>query len=275
MTKSLIPQTLKGLARLLAKHSKQVILVPEINSGPRQSNKILIVISRIPEFKSIRKRSGKISFGTGATLGQVLTQIQGENGLLKQALSMVANPLIRNRVTVYEGLDPESPYFDLSTALVTLRAKIRLQSVSGSRILGIENYLLEAAEGFKKGEFPSRVEFPVLDSKDRVGFFRVSPGAGKNTVSASIRTKLNRNIASRPEIVVSSTTIIPVQSKAAEKALAGGSLNDTNVKIAAAAAATEMLEIADLEENPYERSLIEVAVSRAIKRVLEVQSAKS
>ena len=236
------------------------------------ASRVVIDVGKIPGFGAVSKRRGKVSFGTGATFGEVLRKISGENGLLKQALSTLANPLVRNRLTVFEGLDPESPYFDLSTALVTLRAQVRLQSPSGSRTLGIEDFLVEAAEGLNRGEFPAHVEFPVLDSKDRVGFFRVNPGAGKNTVSAAIRTKLRRNIASGPEIVVSSSTIIPVRSPAAEKALARQALSDNNMKVASEAAAEEMLEIAELEDDPYERSLIEVAVSRAIKRVFEGQT---
>ncbi len=272
MPKAQVPQTLAGLARLLAKHGARAMLVSGMDPTMRiPTSRVVIDVRRIPGFGAVSKRRGKVSFGTGATFGKVLQQISGENGLLKQALSALANPLVRNRITVFEGLDPESPYFDLSTALVTLRAQVRLQSPSGSRMLRIEDFLLAAAEGLNRGEFPAQVEFPVLDSKDRVGFFRVNPGAGKNTVSAAIRTKLRRNIASGPEIVVSSSTIIPVRSPAAEKALARQALSDNNMKVASEAAAEEMLEIAELEDDPYERSLIEVAVSRALKRVFEAQ----
>ena len=270
MPKPQVPQTLVGLAKLLAKHGERAMLVPEIDPAMRiPASKVVIDVSRIPGFGNVSNRRGKVSFGTGATFGKVFSQISGENGLLKQALSMLANPLVRNRVTVFEGLDSESPFFDLSTALVTLRARIRLQSATTSMILGIEEFLVAAAEGLNRGEFPAQVEFPVLDSNYRVGFFRVSPGAGKNTVSASIRTKLRRNIVSGPEIVVSSSTTIPVRSPAAEKALARQALSDANMKVAAEAAAEEMIEIADLEDDPYERSLIEIAVSRALRRVFE------
>ena len=165
MPKPQFPQTLVGLAKLLAKHGERAMLVPEIDPAMRiPASKVVIDVSRIPGFGNVSNRRGKVSFGTGATFGEVFSQISGENGLLKQALSMLANPLVRNRVTVFEGLDSESPFFDLSTALLTLRARIRLQSASASMILGIEEFLVAAAEGLNRGEFPAQVEFPVLDS---------------------------------------------------------------------------------------------------------------
>ena len=55
--------------------------------------------------------------------------------------------------------------------------------------------------------------------------------------------------------------------RAASKALNRQYLNEANVKGVAAIAAGEMLEMAGLEEDAYESSLVEVAVARAVRRV--------
>ena len=214
-------------------------------------------------------RGRKVTIGAGANLGDILRQVKGENGLLKRAVSMMANPLVRNRVTVFSALGADSHYFDLATALVSLGAQVRLQSTRGRRIIPINEFVLAASAGLEGGEFPAAVEFTMLEPKWRVGFFRVNPGGGRPTVSASVKTRLRRNVALGPEIIVSSSTVIPVVVRGASKALHGLALNESNVKGVAAIAAGEMLEMAGLEEDAYESSLVEVAVARAVRRVNE------
>lgn len=271
MPKIQTPETLTALARLLVRHQKRALIVPDSDGPERASARhVPIDISRIRGLSGVTRRKGTRVIGTGTTLGDVLRTIDGENGLLMQAVSMMANPLIRNRVTVLAALDPESHYFDLATALVSLAARIRVQSTTASRTLAIDEYLLAAAEGLRAGEFPSAVEFDELDPARHAGFFRVNPGRGKPTVSASVLTRLRRNVAVDPQIAVSSSTIIPVPVPGASKSIARQPLTEANIKKAAEIGAAEMLELRGTDEDdPYERSLIEVAVSRALRRVLE------
>ena len=271
MPKVLTPHTLTGLARMLAKHGRRAFVVSGTDFPTSTTTSRVVIQTRgIKGFSTVVRRGRKVTIATGANFGEVLRQVEGENGLLKQAISMMANPLVRNRVTVLQALDPESQYFDLATVLVTLGSKVRLQSVSGVRTMAISDFLVAAADGLNAGEFPAAIGFGTLEPKWSVGFFRVNPGGGKPSVSASVRMRLRRNVAMEPEIVVSSSTVIPVRCPAASKALSRRPLGDNNVKKAADIAAEEMLEFAEVEDDPYESSLIEVAVSRAIRRVNEV-----
>ena len=272
MPKALTPKTLTALAKLLARHDRHALMVPDAEAATKISgNRVAIDVSGLGAFSGVRVRGRKVTIGTGASFGRVLREVEGENGLLRQAISMLANPLIRNRIAVVTALDSESSYFDLATALVTLRCKVTVQSPSGSRRMPFGDFLVAAAEGLKKGEFPAFVEFSKLEAARRVGFFRVNPGKGRNTVSASVRMKLKGNVAVEPEIVVSSSTIIPVVVPEASKSLVRRALNEPNIKNAAEVAAEEMLEMADLDDAPYESSLVAVAVSRALHRVNESQ----
>jgi CO/xanthine dehydrogenase FAD-binding subunit len=275
MPKTQTPETLADLAKVLARHRDRVLLVPDSEGSERPAaRQVRVDIGKVRGLAGITRKGRTLQIGTGSTLGEVLRRIQGENGLLMQAVSMMANPLVRNRVTVLAALDPESHYFDLATALVSLRARVRVQSQTSSRVMAIGDFLLAAAEGLKPGEYPSSVEFAFLDEDRHAGFFRVNPGRGKPTVSASVLTRLRRNVALDPEIAVSSSTLIPVFVPRASRALLRQSLSDANVKNAAGIAAVEMMELEGSEEDdPYERSLIEVAVSRALRRLLEMPAA--
>jgi len=167
-----------------------------------------------------------------------------------------------------EALDPASAYFDLTTPLVLLNAKVRLQGPSSKRVLSIRDFLDQAAKGLKKGELPVAVEFTRLPSTARVSFFRVARTSGKGSVSAAARTRLARNVAMDPEIVVSSLTVIPIRSRVAEKELAKQALSEETIKKAAAAAADEVSSYTE-KPNPYERTLVEITVSRTLRDILD------
>jgi carbon-monoxide dehydrogenase medium subunit len=261
------PQTLAGLSKVLTRKGKKSVIVADDETIRASESQNLVDVRGIPGFTDIRKTRTKVVIGCGATFGQLLRGVSGENGLLQQAVTMMANPLVRNRVTVLAGLDPESTYFDLSTALLALDARVSLETGRGSRTLPITDYLVRAANGLKAGEFPASVEFAPLAPDQRVGFFRVNPGPDRNTVSAAVVTRIRRGGAFGPSIFVSSSTLIPIATPAASASLSGRPVNEPNVRIAAELAAGEVIEADDTDSNAYESTAVQVAVTRAFQRL--------
>ncbi len=90
----------------------------------------------------------------------------------------------------------------------------------------------------------------------------------KGSVSAAIRMKLIRMVCLEPEIVVSSLRLIPLRAKLSEKELAGKPANEESIKKASQVAAEEILALAK-KDNAYERSLIEIAVARTLRGIIE------
>ena len=84
---------------------------------------MIIDVTGVNLLNEIEQNRDKISIGTGINLGRLAREATGENGLLRQAASIIANPLVRNKVTFIQALDPDSPYFDITTPLVLLDAK--------------------------------------------------------------------------------------------------------------------------------------------------------
>lgn len=266
MPKASTPQTLAGLSKILSRKGKHVIAVDEETLRTSESRN-LVDVRAIPGFSVIRVTPKKVTIGCGATLGQLLREVDGENGLLRQAVSMMANPLVRNRVAVLAGLDPESTYFDLATALLALDARVTVASTRGTRTLGIADFLVDAAGGLEPGEFAAAVEFARLAPDERVGFFRVNPGKDRNTVSAAVVTRVRGNIAQAPRIFVSSSVLIPIATPLAARALAGRPINEPNVRTAAELAASEAAEAAGPESDAYDTTAVQVAVTRAFQRL--------
>src|SRR6266850_6917456 len=264
------PKSVPDLIKLIARHGKKLLLVSGVDpSGDRMpAGKIIIDVTGVQLLNEIDAKKDRITIGTGINLGRLAREAAGENGLLQQAGSIIANPLVRNRITFVEALNPDSPYFDITTPLVLLEAKVRLQSSSGKRTLSIRDFLEAATKGLKKGELPTAVEFSTLPPAAKVAFFRVARMGGKGSVSAAIRMKLVRMVCVEPEIVVSSLTLIPVRAKLAEKEIAGKPATEESIKKASQIAAEEMLSLTK-KDNPYERTLIEITVARTLRGIIE------
>src|SRR6516164_8270010 len=136
-TAVLTPKTLPDLIKLVAKHGKRALLVSGVDpaSDRTPAGKVVVDLAAIDSLNEISDQKDRVLIGTGLNLGRLAREAIGENGLLRQAASLIANPLVRNRITLAQALDPESPYFDITTPLVLLDSKIRLQNTTGKRIL--------------------------------------------------------------------------------------------------------------------------------------------
>src|SRR5438876_7981852 len=214
-----VPKSVPEVLKLIAKHGERSVLVSGVDpaSDRTPAGKVVIDLTGVAPLHEIDRKRDKIAIGTGMNLGRLARDARGENGLIRQAASIIANPLVRNRVTLVEALGPDSPYFDITTPLVLLEAKVRLQSPTGKRTMPIRDFLEATAKGLKKGELPTALEFSPLHPQQKVGFFRVASVGAKGSVSASIRMKLIRMVCLEPEIVVSSLRLIPLRAKLSEK----------------------------------------------------------
>ena len=264
------PKSVPELVKLMAKHGKRALLVSGIDpSGERSAaGKVVIDLAGVQPLNEIDRQRDKITIGTGMNLGRLAREAIGENGLLRQAASIIANPLVRNRITFLQALDSNSPYFDITTPLVLLEAKVRLQSPTGRRTLSIRDFLEGVTKGLKKGELPTALEFSQLPADAKVGFFRVTRIGSKGTVSAAARMKLVRTVCVAPEIVVSSLTLKPMRARAAEKEIVDKPANEFSIKRASQMAADEILAMAK-KDSTYERTLIEITVARTLRSIME------
>jgi len=269
-TSVLTPKTLSELIKIVAKNGKGAVMVSGIDAADRPATgKVTVDVNHIGALNEIVAQKDRVTIGTGVNFGRLCREVTGENGLIRQAASLIGNPLVRNRITLFEALDPKSPYFDITTPLSLLDAKIRLQSPTAKRTISIRDFLVQVTKGLKKGEIPVAVEFSRMPPTHRAAFFRVARMSGKGTVSAATRVRMQKNIAMDPEVVVSSLSVIPIRSKAAEKELAGKVLSELTIKSAAAKAVEEIASFAE-KKSPYENTLVEIVVSRTLRDILQV-----
>src|SRR5437764_3567006 len=153
MTAIQSPKTIADLVKLVARYGKRAHLTSGIDptSDRIPAGKTAIDVGGGAPLNETEVSKDKVVIGTGLNLGRLSREAAGENGLLRQAASLLANPLVRNRVTFMQSLDPESPYFDITTPLVLLDTKVRLQGPTGKRTLSIREFLEASTKGLKHG----------------------------------------------------------------------------------------------------------------------------
>jgi aerobic carbon-monoxide dehydrogenase medium subunit len=269
-TSVLTPKTVSEVVKLVAKYGKRALFVSGVDPASEKipTGKVVIDLTNVDSLNEISAQKDRVVIGTGMNLGKLAREVVGESSLIRQAASIIANPLVRNKITLAQALDPESPFFDITTPMVLLESKVRLQSPTAKRTINIRDFLEALSDGLKKGEFPVAIEFTQLPPGERVGFFRVARMGGKGTVSAAARMKINRNTCLNPEIVVSSLTLIPLRSKAAEKEIAGKPASEEIIKKASQMAAQEIADMAE-KPNAYEKTLVEITVARTLRSIME------
>src|SRR6185436_11810215 len=270
MTSITTPKSVTELAKLTAKLGKRAVLFSGVDPAADRlpTGKVAVDISKVGALLEFSAAKNRVVIGTGVNLGRLARDTVGENGLIRQASLLIANPLVRNRITLLQALDPDSQYFDITTPLALLDSKVRLQSPTSKRTISMKEFLEATAKGLKKGEITVAVEFSKLPSGDQVGFFRVARMGGKGSVSAAARMKLVKSTCVDPEIFVSSLTLIPLRSRTAEKEVGGKAASEAIVKRASQAAADEMGQLTK-KHNAYEHTLIEITVARTLRSIME------
>src|SRR5262249_20433429 len=114
------PKSVTDLLKLIAKYGKRSVFVSGVDASAANAStgKVVIDLTDIEPLNELDVKREKVTIGTGVNLGRLARDASGANGLLRQAASLIANPLVRNKVTFVEALNPDSPHFDITTPLM-------------------------------------------------------------------------------------------------------------------------------------------------------------
>src|SRR4051812_49070968 len=98
MTSLQSPKTIADLIKLVVKAGKRAFFVSSADGAGVPNTRIAIDVSGIPQLNEVEVTKDKVIIGTGLSFGRLVRESSGENGVLRQAASLIANPLVRNRV---------------------------------------------------------------------------------------------------------------------------------------------------------------------------------
>lgn len=160
---------------------------------------------------------------------------------------------------------------DSAVALLTLEARLELQSAAGARELPIRDFYRNdglAPTTLNAGELVTAVLLPP--ATDRTAFIKLAPRAGLDyglgTIAAAIGGS-NRRVT-RARLVVGSVSSWPVELPSAGRCLEEGGLTDEAIEAAVESARGDLGELVNLYSSAgYKRRLVRALVRRVLQAV--------
>jgi carbon-monoxide dehydrogenase medium subunit len=256
-----------GMARILAGGQS---LVPMLQMRLMQLSAV-VDINRLPGLDEIR------ADGAITVLGPLVRYAAIERSplvserlpLLRHVVRYVGDPQVRHRGTIGGSLGQADPTGEMPLACLALDATIVASSVSGSRTIGIDEFLVGSySTALEPEEMVTEVRFPVAPDS----FVFMERNRKHNDFAVINLAAVGRRAAdgrwSDLRIALGGVNDRAVLAAAAAKLLEGTTLEDDAIEQAAQLA----LEVADPPNDvrgtaEYRRHLVPVYVRRAMSRL--------
>lgn len=238
MSKSYRPENLGELLSLMAEKD----LIPFAggtdlmvqNSGPTgpEFTKDVVFISHLKELNEIKKEGKNLIVGAGATLSKIESCTDVPD-LLKQSVSLIAAPALRNRGTMGGNICNASPAGDSIPPLYVLDATFKLLSTKGERVIKAKDFFKGPGRTDRRSdEILSEIIIPLKEwnvRKYRKVGTRAANALTKCSITAAAKTK-NGTI---DDLAIAFGAVGPViiRDKNIEKKLIGHSVEEIKSSI--------------------------------------------
>jgi carbon-monoxide dehydrogenase medium subunit len=227
----------------------------------------IVDINRVAEFTRLAAEGGWLRIGAcvrHAELGPA--KVPGVLGALLGAVRQhIAHYPIRVRGTFCGSLANADPAAEWCLVAVTLGAELTLLSARGSRVIGIEDFLLGyMATALEPDEILAEARLPLLPPDTRFGFHEYSRRAGDFAQVMALATyRLREGVMADVRIAVGALDSRPRLATEAARALSGRPAETSAFAAAARAGAAELLAG---EAGSYRAHLAETAILRALEQ---------
>jgi aerobic carbon-monoxide dehydrogenase medium subunit len=192
--------------------------------------------------------------------------------VIPRAMRRLSNIRVRNVATVGGNLAHGDPHMDLPPVLIALGAEVLAIGPGGERTIAVEQLFAGYFETvLAKNELISELKIPA-QGKTRAAYLKVTTGSAEDWPALGVAVALESegSAVKSARVVVSAATEKAVRLPAAERALAGASIDSKVLARAGDAAAEEVQCISDVRGSAaYKRELVRVYVARAVRQALD------
>ncbi|GAA3088178.1 FAD binding domain-containing protein [Streptosporangium carneum] len=160
-------------------------LIPMLNMRLAAPGHI-VDVNRLAELATVSVESDGVRVGALARHAQVerAEQVAAAQPLLRQALRLVAHPVIRNRGTVVGSLVHADPAAELPAVLILLGGSVRLARPGATRDVPAAGFFTGPLESaLRPGELAVSALFPTLPPRSGTAFHEVSRRHGDYAVA--------------------------------------------------------------------------------------------
>lgn len=224
--------------------------------------------------------TGRVArIGTMTSISDVLKNesIDKEYPVLVQAARNVGSVQIRNMATIGGNLCNGSPAADMALPLLVLEAKLRLQSIQGSRVLTLERFFRGPGEtNLSRDEILAEILIDPPAPGTHTVFLkkgRTRMDLAVASVAVLIRTEGQR--CSKARVAAGSVAPTPLRLFEVETLLERAAFSREQIVKAQRMAAECVSPITDIRATAdYRRHLVAILVRRALEKVLNKDPVK-
>jgi len=209
------PQEIKDVIKLLADFNRdaQILaggtdLLIELRKPSAKSQKVVVDISRLLELKGIEEFGNWVSIKPLATHTDILQSkvIQQFAPLLRQAVSTIGSPQIRNRGTIGGNIMNAAACADTVPPLMALDAVVKLQSVEGERTVPIIDFFVKPYQTVAaKNEILTEIRFLKLPNSATSVFIKL----GRRNALAISRLSVSAILRKNDAGLIQEARIVP------------------------------------------------------------------
>lgn len=232
---------------------------------------VLIDINRVPDLAYVRDDGDRIRIGalTRHYMLQTSDLVAAQLPVLHEAMQHVAHLAIRNRGTIGGSLSHADPAAELPMMTLLLDAKLDVQSASGRRTIGAQDFFLGAlTTTLEEDDMVVAIDIPKLPARTGWAFEEVARRSGDFALACVAVTLSNLdNKFERVHIGMMGVGETPMRADEAEALLEGQYYSDGLVAAAINAIRASVEPNTDLHaSSDYRRHLVGILAERAIKR---------
>lgn len=231
-------------------------LLPRIRRGQEHAA-ILVDVSRVKEFRYLRKDNGLIRIGSLTTIADLSasTVLGPRYEAFRRLGVMFGSPPVRNLATVGGNVAAASSSEDLIPILLVLEASLRLKSLTSERMVPLDQFILGKRETSRmNNEVISEVSFNEMDENSWCTFEKI--GRRERLIIALVSVacflKLNPISEEIEDVRVALNRIrgkIPARAYETEQFLKGRTLNAGLLQDAAFKLEKELLLTSDFRAS--------------------------
>ena len=230
----------------------------------------VVDVKEVAELRSVEETAGGgLRIGAAVSIAGLLegAELKGGYTVLREALSRVADPMIRRRATLVGNLCEAIPWVDSPPALIALDASVEIAGAGGKRSIPVSGFIRGPVDiDLGPNEIVTGVVIP--DSRGSTSAFEKFTGGSEFSL-ANVAVVLSGEGKKRSaRVVYGAVNSTPARCTEAEEVLADG-LTPASVK-KAAEVASERVECVDdvLATASYRRHLVRVMTTKVLRRMM-------